>query len=71
MNVLLLVIGSVIIYGLFTILNPLAATLVMLIAGLCITRYPAEFYAARVIERSILRDMKEKQPEIEYIGEDE
>lgn len=71
MNVLLLVIGAVVIYGLFTILNPLAATLVMLIAGLCITRYPAEFYAARVIERSILRDMKEKQPEIEYIGEDE
>ena len=37
-------------------------------------RAEAQDAAARVIERSILRDMKEKtekQPKIEYIGEEE
>ena len=47
------------------------AALFIAVFGLCITRYPGEFYAARVIERSILKDMKEKQPKIEYIGEEE
>lgn len=56
---------------LFSLLNPLAAALVLVVVGLCITRYPTEFYAARVIERSILKDLKEKQPKIEYIEEDE
>lgn len=68
---ILLSLGTTVIFALFTYLNPLAAALIAVIAGLCITRYPSEFYAARVIERSILKDMKEKQPKIEYIEEDE
>lgn len=68
---ILLSLGTAVIFALFTYLNPLAAALIAVIAGLCITRYPSEFYAARVIERSILKDMKEKQPKIEYIEEDE
>lgn len=55
----------------FTFLNPIAAALLIAVFGLCLTRYPGEFYAARVIERSILKDMKEKQPKIEYVGEEE
>lgn len=70
-NFILLALGTAVIFALFTYLNPLAAALIAVIAGLCITRYPSEFYAARVIERSILKDMKEKQPKIEYIEEDE
>lgn len=64
--------AGVVIYGmLFTFINPLAAAIIAIIVGLCVTCYPAEFYAARVIERSILKDMKEKKPKVEYIGEEE
>lgn len=70
-NFLLLVISGVVIYAMFTFVNPLAASLIILIAGLCLTSFPSHFYAARVIERTILKDIKEKQPKIEYIGEDE
>lgn len=52
-------------------LHPIIGALIIFVFGLCLTRYPAEFYAARVIERSILKDMKEKEPQIEYIEEDE
>lgn len=71
LNLLLLIISGAVIYAMFTFVNPLAAALILVIAGLCFTSFPAHFYAARVIERSILNDMKEKQPKIEYIGEDE
>ena len=70
-NFLLLVISGVVIYAMFTVVNPLAASLIILIVGLCLTSFPSHFYAARVIERTILKDIKEKQPKIEYIGEDE
>ena len=56
---------------LFSVVNPLIAAIVIAVFGLCITRYPTEFYAARVIERSILKDMKKKQPKVEYLEEDE
>ena len=63
---------GVLIYGaLFTFVNPLAAAIIVVVIGLCVTCYPPQFYAARVIERSILKDMKEKQPKVEYIGEEE
>ena len=42
--------------------------------GLCFTRYVTDFYAARVIEKTILSNMKkkdEKEPVIEYLDEDE
>ncbi len=56
---------------LFSFLNPFAAAFIMLVFGLCVTRYVTEFYAARVIERSILKDIEKKQAKIEYIGENE
>ena len=63
---------GVLIYGaLFTFVNPLAAAIIVVVIGLCVTCYPPQFYAARVIERSILKDMKEIQPKVEYIGEEE
>ena len=63
---------GVLIYGaLFTFVNPLAAAIIVVVIGLCVTCYPPQFYAARVIERSILKDMKEKQHKVEYIGEEE
>jgi uncharacterized membrane protein YesL len=70
-NVFTLFVGTAVTVLLFTVLNPVAAALIIAVAGLCLIRYPAEFYAARVIERSILKGMKEKQPKIEYIGEEE
>lgn len=70
-NVFTLFVGAAVIFMLFTLLNPFAAALILVIAGLCLTCYPGHFYAARVIERSILRDMKTKQPKVEYIGEEE
>lgn len=60
-----------VIYLLFAFTNPIFATLALLILGPCLTRYPSEFYAARVIERLILKDMEKKQPEVEYIEENE
>lgn len=70
-NVFTLLVGAAVLFLLFTVLNPVAASLIVVMAGLCLVRYPGEFYAARVIERSILKGMKEKKPKIEYIGEEE
>lgn len=69
-NLLLLAIEAAVLYGLFTFLNPLAATLITAVVGLCLTSFPSHFYAARVIERTVLRDIKEKQPKVEYFEED-
>lgn len=67
---LILVAEGAILFLLFTMVNPIAAALITIVIGLCLTHFPGQFYAARVIERSILKDMK-KKPEIEYIGEEE
>lgn len=67
---LILVAEGAILLLLFTMVNPIAAALITIVVGLCVTHFPGQFYAARVIERSILKDMK-KKPEIEYIGEEE
>lgn len=56
---------------LFIFVQPVVALLAVAVIGLMITSYPGHFYAARVIERSILKDMKTKKPQVEYIGEDE
>ncbi|MCD8180059.1 MAG: hypothetical protein LUF26_01065 [Firmicutes bacterium] len=69
-NFFLLLFDAAVLFALFLFINPIAAALIIAVIGLCITRYPGEFYAARVIERSILKDMKKKQPKIEYIEED-
>lgn len=71
-NIILNFIGAALIFGVFwSISNPIVAVLLLLIFGLCFTLYPRDFYAARVIERSILRDIKAKQPKIEYIEEEQ
>lgn len=67
---LILAAEGAILFLLFTMVNPIAAALITIVVGLCVTHFPGQFYAARVIERSILKDMK-KKPEIEYIGEEE
>ena len=56
---------------LFLVMHPVVAMIVIAVIGLVLTRYPGEFYAARVIDRTILKDLKSKKPQIEYIEEDE
>lgn len=55
-------------------LNALFAALIVMVFGLCFSRYVTDFYAARVIDRNILKNMKSKkanEPVIEYLGEEE
>jgi uncharacterized membrane protein YesL len=72
-NFLLTLIEAAIIFAAFNLFNPAIAILFSLIIGSCIMRFPTEFYAARVIERSIINDLKEKTPtvKIKYLEEDE
>lgn len=68
------VISAGILIGIFTLIdgNPLFAAMVTGVFGLCVTRYVTDFYAARVIDRNILKNMKAKQvPVIEYEDEEE
>lgn len=69
-NFLILAAEGAVIFVLFTMVNPIAAALITIVIGLCLTHFPGHFYAARVIERTILKDMKEKMPKIEYIEEE-
>ena len=55
-------------------LNPLFAALIVLVFGLCFTSYVTDFYAARVIEKNVLKNMKAKkakEPVIEYLDEED
>lgn len=73
MNFLLTALEAAFILAAFLFLSPAIAILFSLILGPCIMRFPSEFYAARVIERSILRDLRKKAPqaEITYLEDDE
>lgn len=73
MNILLTFIEAALIFAAFSILSPAIAILFSLIIGPCIMRFPTEFYAARVIEKSLLKDMKEKTPEVKitYLEDEE
>ena len=68
-NILIFIISLAVIFILFNI-NPLIASLLIAVFALCLIAYPGHFYAARVIERSILKDIKVKQSKIEYIEEE-
>lgn len=70
---LLTLLEAVLVFAVFTIFSPAIAILFSLILGACIMRFPMEFYAARVIGKSILKDMKEKTPaaKIEYLEDTE
>lgn len=71
-NLILTVVSAAVILCVFQFIsNPIVSALLLLIFGLCFTCYPRDFYAARVIERSILRDIKVKQTKIEYIEEEQ
>lgn len=75
-NILTTAISCGLLYAIFMVinLNPLFAAIIVLVFGLCFTRYVTDFYAARVIEKTILTNMKkkeEKKPVIEYLDEDE
>ena len=74
-NVLTTAISGGLVFAMFMIinLNPLFAAIIVLVFGLCFTRYVTDFYAARVIEKTILRNMKRKEakaPVIEYLDEE-
>ncbi len=75
LNLILTAICAAITLGIFFIVeDPIISMLTAIIFGLCFTAYPRDFYAARVIEKSILRDIKAKQTktvEVEYIEEEE
>lgn len=70
-NVFTTLVSLAVMLVLFNFINPLICAPFVFVFGLCLTCYPGHFYAARVIERSILKDIKEKQPKVEYIEEDE
>lgn len=72
MNFLLTFIEAALIFAVFNFVSPAIAILFTLILGPCVMRFPSEFYAARVIERSILKDMKQKTPpaKIEYLDDE-
>ncbi len=71
LSFILTLIEAVLIFAVFTIFSPAIAILFSLILGPCIMRFPTEFYAARVIERSLLKDMQKKNNAvIEYIDEE-
>ena len=55
MAVVLTILGFGINFALFMIINPAVIILFDLIVGLCITRYPMEFHAARMLEKNMSR----------------
>ena len=69
MNLLLIVISMGITMGLFFVFNPAIVLILLLIVGLCVTRFPMEFYAARVLEKTIKASEK-KKAKIKYLEED-
>ena len=73
-SVMTTAISAAVIVLLFNVMNPVVAALFLGVFGLIVTRYVTEFYATRVIEKNVLRNMKEKtaaEPVIEYLdGED-
>lgn len=73
MAVLLTVISIGINFGLCMVINPAIVILFDLIVGLCLTRYPMEFHAARMLEKNLRRlEAKEKpnSARITYLDED-
>lgn len=73
-SVLTTAISTAVILILFNIMNPVVAALFLGVFGLMVTRYVTDFYAARVIEKTVLRNMKTKkapEPVIEYLDDEE
>ncbi len=57
-NLLIMILNILVLLLLFIFVTPYVAAVVMLIFGMCVTRYPSEFYASRVIGRLMLDDNK-------------
>ena len=75
-NVLTTAISAGFLFLVFIIinLNALFAAIIVMVFGLCFTRYVTDFYAARVIEKTVLKNMKAKEakpPVIEYLDDEE
>lgn len=73
-NVFTTLISAAVVLLIFNIMDPLYASLFLGVFGLFVSRYVTDFYAARVIEKNMLRNMKAKQdkaPQIEYLDDEE
>ena len=57
--------GAAITFLIFTWLNPVFAVIFYMFFGYGFSRFPSEFYAARVIERMIKESEPEKQEDEE------
>lgn len=68
MNLLFAVLGAGLFLVVFMFINPLGALLLSALIWVSMIRFPAEFYAARVIEREILgnREMQSKPDDREH-----
>lgn len=73
MNFLLTVTEALFVFIVFICTNPMFALIFTVFLGPCIMCYPNQFYAARIIEKSILSDMEKKTNpvKITYLDEDE
>ncbi len=73
MNFLLLIVQALVIFLAFLSMNPMFALILTVLIGPCFMCYPSQFYAARVIEKTILNDMEKKTPavKITYLDENE
>ena len=73
-NIFTTAVSFLVICVLYTFMDPVVASLFLGMFGLFLTRYLTDFYAARVIERTILKNMKVKnaqEPVIEYLDEED
>lgn len=57
-------------FGLWGVTGSMALVFIGLTIGYAFLRYPMEFYAARIIEKTFLNDKKKKTAEIEYEEEE-
>lgn len=73
LNFLLTAVEALLVFLVFICTNPMFALIFTIFLGPCVMCYPNQFYAARVIEKSILNDMekKTKPVKITYLDEDD
>lgn len=55
-NFLMLVLNILVLLLPFSVLTPFMASVIMLLLGLCLSRYPSEFYASRVIDKLMIEN---------------
>ena len=55
-NFLMLVLNILVLLLPFSVLTPFMAAVIMFLLGLCLSRYPSEFYASRVIDKLMIEN---------------